>query len=122
MQEDKKEVLSMNLGITLILVISAMVQAFLPWWSIAVVGLGIGFVAKNTALQSFLMGFLAQFAIWFGYALWIHISEEGRMATVMADVLGGKLPPFALVVVTGLIGGLVCGLSSLTGGLLRKTR
>ena len=48
----------------LILIISLILQFFLPWWIIALVAFGLSFWKAQTASQAFGSGFAAIFVLW----------------------------------------------------------
>ncbi len=103
--------------LTLIYIIAAyLVNLFLPWWSVAVLGLILGIVFKLKPLASFGWGFLALFILWGSQALFINIANDGIMAGRIAEMLGVQ-SSFLMVLVTGIIGGFVGGLSTFCGSL-----
>tara|TARA_R110002096_G_scaffold183757_21_gene362030 strand:- start:8277 stop:8633 length:357 start_codon:yes stop_codon:yes gene_type:complete len=103
--------------LTLIYIIAAyLVNLFLPWWSVAILGLILGFTFKLKPLASFGWGFLALLILWSGQALFINIGNDGIMAGRIAEMLGVQ-SPLLMVLLTGVIGGVVGGLSTLCGSL-----
>ncbi|MDR9419397.1 hypothetical protein [Gracilimonas sp.] len=104
----------------LILITAFLLNLFLPWWSIAIPGLILGYYFNEQALPSFAWGFLALFLLWGGQSLYIHIANEAILSTRIAEMLSiGS--PLLVVLITGVIGGLVSGLATLTGSLVRET-
>lgn len=102
----------------LIVLIGFVAESFLPWWSIAVVCFFIS--ALLPTKNAFLCGFLAVATLWGGYALLTNLQNEGLLAGRMAALF--HLPNgISIVGITLLVGGLVGGLSALTGSLLRKS-
>ena len=97
----------------LILISAFLLNLFLPWWSIALPGLALGYFFKYRGASAFLWGFLGLFLLWAGQALYIHLANDGILSTRIADMLGVE-SPLVVVVVTGLIGGLVSGFATLT--------
>ena len=99
----------------LIVVISAVAQFFLPWWVIAPVCFLLAYFRANSAKQAFATGTAAITTVWVAYAWFQHYSTNGILTLQMANVLplGGNAA--ALVAITGLVGGLVGGLSALAG-------
>lgn len=103
----------------LILITSFLLNLFLPWWSIAFPGLLFGYLYKKKGLTSFGLGFLAVFLLWGGQALYIHFANDGILSTRIATMLGiGS--PYLVILITGVIGGLVSGLATLTGSLFNN--
>jgi len=105
--------------IVLIMLLSALAQFVLPWWSIAIVAFGVCFWRSTRGGQAFLSGFLGIAAVWLLYALLIHLRTEGvftgRMGLLLFKSESAALP----LLVTVILGGLVGGLSGLTGFLIR---
>jgi len=98
---------------------SAIVQLFLPWWSLAFVAFIIGYLSKLNGWAAFAAGLLGAGSVWFVYALWLNMGNESLLATKIGVMFGG-LPPLALVMVAAVIAGLVGALAS-AGGRNLKT-
>ena len=93
---------------------------FLPWWFIAIAGFVVAFAIPQKAGIAFLCGFLALFILWAGLSFYISNANDNLLAHKIS-VLFIKLDnPYALILVTGLIGGLVAGFGSLSGRLFKK--
>lgn len=104
----------------LILIIAFLLNLFLPWWSIALPGLVLGYVFNQNPLPSFGWGFMALFLLWGGQALYTHYANDAILSTRIAEMLSiGS--PLLVVLITGIIGGLVSGLATLTGSLVKET-
>lgn len=98
----------------IILITAFLLNLFLPWWSIAIPGLIFGYMFKQKGLASFAWGFLALFLLWGGQALYIHFANDGILSTRIATMLGVG-SPYLVILITGVLGGLVSGLATLTG-------
>jgi len=107
------------IAILLVLVLNYMSGLVFPWWIIALVGLITGYLVNLTPAKSFLAGFLACFILWAGIAFYIDIANEHILTTRVGALFTLK-QPIIMVLITGCIGGMVTGLASLTGALLRK--
>ncbi|MEZ5043705.1 MAG: hypothetical protein R2828_27660 [Saprospiraceae bacterium] len=93
----------------------AIVQQLLPWWSIWVLGIVIGFFIKpGGALKAFSIGFVGAALLWGAYAFWLNWQNGGIMATRIGTLFGG-LNPGSLLVITALFGGIFGGLGTLCG-------
>ncbi len=103
----------------LILITAFLLNLILPWWSIALPGLIFGYQFKKSGWTSFGWGFLALFILWGGQALYIHFANEGILSTRIAAMLGVG-SPYLVILITGVLGGLVSGLATLTGSLFKK--
>jgi len=101
----------------LILISAFLLNLFLPWWSIAIPGVVFGYFFNKKAGASFGWGFLALFILWGGQALYIHFMNDGILSTRIANMLGVG-SPFLVVLITGILGGLVSGLATLSGSLM----
>lgn len=107
--------------LTLLIIVSAFIlNLFLPWWSIAIPGLLLGYQFNLKALPSFGWGFLALFLLWGGQALYIHLANDAILSSRIAEMLQlGS--PYLVVIITAVIGGLVSGLATMTGSLVKET-
>ncbi|HET8865330.1 MAG TPA: hypothetical protein VFM80_06490 [Gracilimonas sp.] len=104
----------------LILTTAFLLNLFLPWWSIAIPGLIFGYLLNEKALLSFSLGFLALFLLWGGQALYIHIANDAILSSRIAEMLSlGS--PILVILITGILGGLISGLATLTGALVKQT-
>ena len=104
--------------VILIAILSASVEHFLPWWSVAVVAFVVAVFAKQRPGRAFLGGFCGIGLCWLVAALLHDISNEHILSTRMAALF--HLPNYALfIAVTVFIGGLVGGLSAWAGALIR---
>jgi hypothetical protein len=100
-----------------IFLMSWLLQAFLPWWTMAIGAFAVGFVFANSGWRSFFAGLLGVGLLWFGMSLYIDISTQSQLAERVARLFPGKAVPL-LYLFTALVGGLVGGLASLTGSIL----
>ena len=106
------------LGVILIAVLSAQAEYFLPWWTIAVVAFLVSLMLGFKPGKSFLLGFLGVGLCWFSFAMLHDYSNEHILSTRMAVLF--KLPNYGLfILVTVFVGGLVGGLASWAGALLK---
>lgn len=98
-----------------------LVQLVLPWWSIALVCLIGGFALGRGGASTFGAGFLAVAAGWALAATMPWLLTGSALAERVAGLL--KLPGGSLVllILTGVVGGLVGGLATLTGWWFRAT-
>ena len=103
--------------VVVVILICSVMQLFLPWWTMAVGAFATGLVFRQNGLMSFLAGLLGVGLLWFGLADYIHVSTNGILSQKVAAIFPTKTVG-ALLFVTGLIGGLVGGFASMTGGLL----
>lgn len=103
--------------VIIVMLISLVMQLLLPWWTMAIGAFATALVFKQNGFMSFLAGLLGVGLLWFGLADYIHITTNG----ILSEKIGAIFPTKsvgALLFVTGLIGGLVGGFASMTGGLV----
>ncbi|MCP9291386.1 hypothetical protein [Gracilimonas sediminicola] len=103
----------------LILITAFLLNLFLPWWSIAIPGLVFGWWFNEKAGPSFVFGFVALFILWGGQALYVHFANDAILSTRIAEMLQVG-SPLVVVLITGVLGGLVSGLATLTGALVQN--
>ncbi len=104
----------------LLIITAYLINLILPWWGIAITGLILGFQMKPKTGKAFGIGFLALFLLWSGQALYIHLANDGILSTRIAEMLGVGSPIF-VILITGIVGGLVSGLSVLSGSLIGQS-
>src|SRR5690349_16111124 len=93
---------------------------FFPWWTIAAAAFIVAIVIHQRPLASFLAGFLALFALWVIQCIIIDLHNEHLLSGKVASVLpfGGSY--VAVIVFTGLVGGLVSGMAALTASFAKR--
>ncbi|MDB5023061.1 MAG: hypothetical protein JWP78_816 [Mucilaginibacter sp.] len=104
----------------LVIIILSFVSAyFLPWWVVAIVAFFAAFFIGKTSGQSFWSGFGAVFIVWTLLALFKSIPNDNMLAKRVAQLF--QLPNWIwILLITALIGGLVSGMSALSGVLVKK--
>jgi len=113
-----------KLVLILIIIVSCFIaQSFLPWWIIAPICLIASFFLSSSKKQAFWSGFSGIFILWLVKILSLSLPNEHLLANKVGQVF--MLPPsdtnwVVLIFVSSLIGGVVGGLSSLTGYSFRK--
>ena len=107
------------LGIVGIMILGYILQFVTPWWGIALASMLISFTLNKNYWISFLVGFIAVFLLWGGLALIKDMANESLLSAQVGDLLQG-LPGIALILLTGIIGGLVGGLSGMVGYSARE--
>jgi hypothetical protein len=91
----------------------------LPWWAIAIIAFIAALYAGKTNTQAFWSGFGAIVIVWVTLALFKSIPNDHVLATRVAHLF--HLPNWILLLAaTALIGGLVGGLSSLSGLYVKR--
>jgi hypothetical protein len=104
----------------IILILSLIVSFVLPWWIVAIISfLAAFFIAKNSG-HAFWSAFVAIFIVWVVMALFKSVPNNHILATRVAHLFpfGGQW--IWLLLITGIIGGLVAGMSAWSGALFKK--
>jgi hypothetical protein len=105
----------------LIFILSLILQFLLPWWIIAPIAIGLAFWKAKSGGHAFLSGFGAIFLLWILMGLVHTIPNENLLANRVGQLLMMPQSSFNWVfvlLITGFIGGLVAGFSSLSGYFL----
>ena len=105
---------------SIMILLAAVLQFFLPWWTMAISCAMVGFAFGRSGASSFSIGFLSIALLWTGTALWINKQTGSGLPDQIGLLFPGK-SMVVLYVLTALVGGLTGGSASLTGYLLRKT-
>lgn len=107
------------LRIILISLLSYFVPFIMPWWTLAFFAMVLGFLISGHGLNSFISGFLGGGAVWLVLAWKIDNETQSILSSKLVQLF-----PFSdviyLVIVSGLIGGLICGFGMLTGTSFRQ--
>ena len=104
--------------ILLILVASLILQFFLPWWIIALVAFALAWYKAQTATHAFWSGFAAIFVLWIVMGLIQSVPNENLLANRVGEMFMLPLESMnwlVMLIVAGIIGGLVGGVSALAG-------
>lgn len=103
----------------IILILSFASGYFLPWWVVAIAAFIPALFIGKTPARSFFSGFAAVFIVWTILALFKTVPNDNILAKRMAGLF--HLPNWILLlIVTALIGGIVGGMSALSGVLLKR--
>ncbi|TKC08223.1 hypothetical protein FA048_13785 [Pedobacter polaris] len=102
-----------------IIIASFLLQMVLPWWVIIIICFATCGLIGKTGKISFWQPFLAILVLWVGFALFKSLPNHNVLATRIAEMLSVKFWPVVLAI-TGLLGGLVAGISGYCGYHFRK--
>ena len=115
---------SFLLSVILTVALCAILQSFLPWWTIAVASFVVGYFIKQKTGLAFAAGFVGVFVLWVAYAFVLSSANDNLLAHKITELLKvltqGSLA--GLYVLTGFIGGLVSGFAALSGSLAAKLK
>jgi len=90
-----------------------------PWWSFVVTNFIIAIAVPQKPWVAFLAGALGVGSIWAGLATGIDLANHHILSTKVANILPLNGSYVLLIIVTGIVGALLGGLSSLTGSFIR---
>jgi hypothetical protein len=111
----------MNLLLRIILIagLSAVSQTYFQWWTAVIIALVIELALGKRNSTAFFSGFYGVAIPWMILATYIDIKSESILSVRILELF--KLPQysFLLIVLTGLIGGIMGGVGSLTGGWIK---
>lgn len=113
-----KENVKYNLMILLltvgILLLTRIITVF-PWWSfvLPIFILGIVIQKKKWKVNSFWMGFLAGFIVWFGVTCYFDLKNQSLILNKMGLLL--SINKYALMLISAGLSGLLCSLSIYSG-------
>ena len=113
----------------LILIFAYPAGYLLPWWGMALIAFAVGavlserrkrrvFAKKQPPARSFLAGFLAIFLLWGSIAFYHNLQNANFLAEKISQLFTQSPPipgPYLLILITALIGGILGGLSALSG-------
>lgn len=100
--------------ILFILIAAQLCRFDLPWWGIIPVAALAGWMFPQHPAKSLLAGFAGGFLLWAFQAWWIDRANEGILSDRIGALFMG-LPGWALLFLTGFLGGLPAGFGCLTG-------
>lgn len=103
----------------LMILLSAMVQYFLPWWSVVLIPFLISAWKGKSGSKAFLNGFLATALLWFGMAYYEHLRSGGILTDRISELFRG-IGTIGLLTATTWSGALLGGMASLSGYLVRQ--
>ena len=107
-------------SIFLIALLSLAACLYLPWWLIAITSFAVSFAIPQKAGLAFLAGFLSLFLLWAGLSFYISQANNHLLAQKLSMLFLKSNSTTAIILLTGVIGGLVAGFGSLSGRLCRK--
>ncbi len=103
----------------LLLIFSLAASYVFPWWIVAIIAFVASLLMANRAGHAFGSGFLAIFLAWLVLSLFKSMPNEHQLAERVAQLFG--LPHWTLLLlITCIIGGLVSGLSALSGFYVKQ--
>ena len=107
-------------GLILTILLAFPLYYFLPWlwWSAVIPAALLGFGLQMKSFLSFLCGLLSVGIFWYGMAFWSNSLNKGLLLEKMSKILPFGSPDTTLIII-GIIGGILGGLSMLSAKYLR---
>jgi len=103
----------------LILVATALLQLFMPWWVIAVVPFLVCLWRSQHPGIAYAISLAAVSTVWLAYATFIHNTTQGSMSDRIAELF--SLPNgLVLLFVVTLLSGIVAGFAGMAGYYVRQ--
>lgn len=107
------------LNYLIIVIATAVLQLFLPWWVIIVVPFLVYLIRPETPLLASANSLAAVATVWLSYATFLNISTQASMSDRIAQIF--FLPNgTALLAAVTIIGGLAAGFGGLAGHSVRQ--
>ena len=97
------------------LILALILSLFLPWWSVMTAALATALFIPLKKAAVFFVPFFAILLFWAVYTFMLSSGNDFTLAKRIAELLplGGN--PYALMLVTGIIGGLAAGITAIFG-------
>ncbi len=90
------------------------ISSYFPWWTIVFVPFTLGLLFDDNYISHFLSGFIGVSTSWFFLLLSIEYQSESILSSKIIEILNISSTN-TLVVISTVMGGVVSGLSSITG-------
>ena len=97
------------------IIIAFVLSLFLPWWSVMVAAFATALFIPLKKVAVFFIPFLAILLFWAVYSFILSSGNDFTLAKRIAVLLPLDGNPYALILVTGLIGGLAAGIAAIFG-------
>ncbi|MPR34116.1 hypothetical protein [Salmonirosea aquatica] len=103
----------------IILVATAVLQLFLPWWMIVLVPFVVCLWRSHHPGSAYAVSLAAVSTVWLAYTTFIHNSTQGSMSNRMAELF--FLPNgVVLLIIVSLVSGFVAGFAGMAGYYVRQ--
>lgn len=97
------------------LILALLLSLFLPWWSIMTAALATALFIPLKKAAVFFVPFLAILLFWAVYSFMLSSGNDYTLAKRISVLLSLGGNPYALMLVTGIIGGLAAGIAAILG-------
>ena len=99
----------------LVILIAFILGPHLPWWSVMLTALVVGFILPLKKASVFFVPFLAIWILWIVQAFLISNANDFTLAKKIAVLFPLSGNPYLLLLVTGIVGGLAAGVAGIFG-------
>lgn len=110
------------LSLVLTAALAYVLGMFLDWWSIALAAFAVALLLPQTPGKAFFSGFFGIALLWGMMAGIMDLRNEHILATRMSKLILQSSAPFAMVMITAVLGGIVGALSALSASVIRRKR
>jgi hypothetical protein len=102
-------------GILLLVIVATKALSAIPWWSFVISVMLLGMVLKwaRYDIPYFMIGFVTGFLLWLGANAYFDMTMPGLVFEKLGKIL--SVPKIAIMVISGVMGGLLSGLAFYTG-------
>lgn len=107
-------------SLVLIMLISFTASIYFPWWIIAIASFVVSAIIPQTALMSFISGFVALFLLWGLLSFIASYQNDHILAHKISMLILKTDSPYLLMLVSAFTGALVAGFAGAAGSSLRK--
>ncbi len=88
-----------------LILLGYLLSLWFPWWVIGPLAALMAWLLTPRPGLAFILGLISGFLLWAGYSFILNSQNQGLLATQIGTMFGG-LTPWALIIVSGLTGGL----------------
>ncbi len=99
---------------------SALVQYFLPWWSVIIIPFLISAAVGKSGGGAFWNGFLSTAFLWLGVAYYEHTRSGGILTARISETFQG-IGTIGLLTITTWSGALLGGFAAMSGYFVRQS-
>lgn len=107
--------------VVLVIIGAALFQYWLPWWSLAIPSLIIGFMFARKGVEAFFSAFIGIGLLWLGMVLYIDTTTGSMLSQKIASLFPGN-SIWVLRLLAVLVGSLTGGFAALTGYSIKPLR
>lgn len=113
----------MNLALRILLIatLTTVAQHALPWWSCLIVAFLVELILGKERATTFFSGFYGVAIPWMLLAAYIDHMSDSILSVQILKLFNAPPYGFVMIIITGFLGGLYGGLSSVVGGWTRQT-